>query len=68
MIETINKLMRVQKQLVQEIWTRAGLRKKCGRNSATGRSRSRGLKNGPATNLIAIAVGESEENQFRRLH
>ncbi len=55
MIETINKLMRVQKQLVAGLRPRSHPGGNRRRNAVAGRPRAGRLENGPAAHLPAIA-------------
>ena len=68
MIETINKLMRVQKQLVQDFGrepTPGGNRRG---DSDAGRARPRGAEDGAAADLASGARGRQRRHQLRRLH
>jgi len=67
MIETINKLMRVQKQLVQE-FGREPTRKRWRGNEPPSRPRPRGSENGPATDLTPEPGGRQRGHAFRRFH
>ena len=68
MIETINKLMRVQKQLAPGIRARANAGRSGGGNPAAGRSRARGAENGAAADLAPGAGRRERGNEFRRFH
>ena len=68
MIETINKLMRVQKQLAAGLRPRTNAGRNRRRNPAAGRSRPRGPEDGAAADLAAIAGRRQRGHQLRRFH
>ena len=68
MIETINKLMRMQKQLDPGFRPRADPGGNCRRNADAGRARPRGVENGAAADLPAVARRRQRRHQFRRFH
>ena len=63
MIETINKLMRVQKQLVQE-YGREATRRRLPRRWRSRSISSRHHENGPATDLAAGPGWRREDTSF----
>ena len=65
MIETINKLMRVQKQLVQEFGREPTPGRNCRRNSAPGRTRPRRSEDGAAAHLAAGPGRRQRRHQLR---
>ena len=68
MIETINKLMRVQKQLVAGIRPRTHARGNRRRNAAARRTRPRRAQDGPAAHLPAGPRRRRRRHQLRRFH
>ena len=68
MIETINKLMRVQKQLIQDFGREPLARRDRRRNADARRTRARGPQNGPAAHLPPIPGGRQRRHQLWRFH
>ena len=68
MIETINKLMRVQKQLVQEYGREPTPEEMAEEILSAGRPCARGAENGAAADFAAVARRRQRRNQLRRFH
>ncbi len=68
MIETINKLMRVQKQLVQEYGREPTPEEVAEEILLPGRARARGFEDGAAADFAAGAGRRQRRDELRRLH